>query len=118
MGKAQPAAVDTWMGTSNGHWEGNTLVVDVTGFNGMAWFDRAGNFASDALHVVERYSLVDPNTMNYEATIEDPQTFSKPWKINVILYKHREKDARLLEYKCVEFTEDLIYGPLKKGYAK
>jgi hypothetical protein len=114
MGKAQPAAVDTWMGTSNGHWEGNTLVVDVTGFNGMAWFDRAGNFASDTLHVVERYSLLDANTMNYEATIEDPQTFSKPWKVNVILYKHREKDARLLEYKCVEFTEELIYGPLKR----
>jgi hypothetical protein len=119
MGKPQPAAVDTWMGTSNGRWEGNTLVVDVTGFNGMAWFDRAGNFASDSLHVVERYSLIDANTMNYEATIEDPQTFSKPWKINVILYKHREKDARLLEFKCVEFTEELIYGDLKKkGTAK
>jgi hypothetical protein len=119
MGKLQPAAVDTWMGTSNGRWEGNTLVVDVTGFNGMAWFDRAGNFASDALHVVERYSLLDANTMNYEATIEDPQTFSRPWKINVILYRHREKDARLLEFKCVEFTEELIYGDLrKKGAGK
>jgi len=119
MGKAQPAAVDTWMGTSNGHWEGNTLVVDVTGFNGMAWLDRAGNFASDSLHVVERYSLLDPNTMNYEATIEDPQTFSRPWKINVILYRHREKDARLMEFKCVEFTEELIYGDLrKKGAGK
>ena len=117
MGKAQAAAVDTWMGTSNGRWEGNTLVVDVTGFNGMPWFDRAGNFASDALHVVERYSLIDANTMNYEATIEDPQTFSRPWKINVILYRHREKDARLLEYKCVEFTEELIYGDLRKKAA-
>lgn len=116
MGKPQEAAVDTWMGTSNGHWDGNTLVVDVTGFNGMAWFDRAGNFASDSLHVVERYALLDPNTMNYEATIEDPKTFSRPWKINVILYRHREKDARLLEFKCVEFTEQLIYGGLlKKG---
>ncbi len=116
MGKPQEAAVDTWMGTSNGHWDGNTLVVDVAGFNGMAWFDRAGNFASDSLHVVERYSLIDPNTMNYEATIEDPKTFSRPWKVNVILYRHREKDARLLEFKCVEFTEQLIYGELgKKG---
>jgi hypothetical protein len=116
MGQPQEAAVDTWMGTSNGHWDGNTLVVDVTGFNGMAWFDRAGNFASDSLHVVERYSLLDPNTMNYEATIEDPKTFSRPWKIDVILYRHREKDARLLEFKCVEFTEQLIYGGLlKKG---
>ncbi|HWF10258.1 MAG TPA: hypothetical protein VG297_17445 [Bryobacteraceae bacterium] len=118
MGKPQPAVTDTWMGTSNGHWDGNTLVVDVTGFNGMAWFDRAGNFASDALHVVERYSLLDPNTMNYEATIEDPQTFSRPWKVNVILYKHREKDARLLEFKCVEFTEELIYGDLRKKAGK
>jgi hypothetical protein len=118
MGKPQAAAVDTWMGTSNGHWEGNTLVVDVTGFNGMAWFDRAGNFASDTLHVVERYSLLDPNTMNYQATIEDPETFSRPWKINVILYRHREKDARLLEFKCVEFTEELIYGDLRKKAGK
>jgi hypothetical protein len=118
MGKPQEAAVDTWMGTSNGHWEGNTLVVDVTGFNGMAWFDRAGNFASDSLHVVERYSLLDPNTMNYEATIDDPKTFSRPWKVNVILYRHREKDARLLEFKCVEFTEELIYGDLRKKGGK
>jgi len=118
MGKPQEAVTDTWMGTSNGHWDGNTLVVDVTGFNGMAWFDRAGNFASDSLHVVERYSLLDANTMNYEATIEDPKTFSRPWKINVILYRHREKDARLLEFKCVEFTEELIYGDLRKKAGK
>src|SRR5580704_1974381 len=118
MGKPEEAVTDTWMGTSNGHWDGNTLVVDVTGFNGMAWFDRAGNFASDSLHVVERYSLLDPNTMNYEATIEDPMTFSRPWKINVILYRHREKDARLLEFKCVEFTEELIYGDIRKKAGK
>jgi hypothetical protein len=118
MGKPQEAVTDTWMGTSNGRWEGNTLVVDVTGFNGMAWFDRAGNFASDSLHVVERYSLIDQNTMNYEATIEDPMTFSRPWKVDVILYRHREKDARLLEFKCVEFTEELIYGDLRKKAGK
>lgn len=112
MGKPVEAATDTWMGTSNGHWEKDTLVVDVTGFNGNAWFDRAGDFASDSLHVVERYSLIDANTMNYEATIEDPQTFTQPWKIDVILYRHREKDARLLEFKCVEFAEQLLYGDL------
>jgi hypothetical protein len=112
MGKPQEAATDTWMGTSNGHWEKDTLVVDVTGFNGNAWFDRAGDFASDGLHVVERYTLLDANTMNYEATIEDPATFTRPWKINLILYRHREKDARLLEFKCVEFTEQLLYGDL------
>ena len=116
MGKPEEAVTDTWMGTSNGHWDGNTLVVDVTGFNGMAWFDRAGNFAGDSLHVVERYTPIDANTLNYEATIEDPKTFSRPWKIDVILYRHREKDARLLEFKCVEFTEQLIYGSIgKKG---
>jgi hypothetical protein len=114
MGKPQEAAVDTWMGTSNGHWEGDTLVVDVTGFNGMAWFDRSGNYASDGLHVVERYSLLDANTLNYEATIEDPKVFSRAWKINVPLYRHREKDARLLEFKCVEFAEELLYGNLRK----
>jgi len=112
MGKPQEAATDTWMGTSNGHWEKDTLVVDVTGFNGNAWFDRAGDFASDSLHVVERYKLLDANTMDYEATIEDPATFTRPWKINLVLYRHREKDARLLEFKCVEFTEQLLYGDL------
>jgi hypothetical protein len=118
MGKPQEAATDTWMGTSNGHWEKDTLVVDVTGFNGMAWFDRAGDFASDTLHVVERYTLADPNTINYEATIEDAATFSKPWKINVVLYRHREKDARLLEFKCVEYAEQLLYGDLVRKPSK
>jgi hypothetical protein len=113
MGKAEEAVTDTWMGTSNGHWEGDTLVVDVTGFNGMAWFDRAGNFASDSLHVVERYSMLDANTINYEATITDPKTFSRPWKISMPVYRHREKAARLLEFKCVEYTEELIYGDLR-----
>jgi len=118
MGKPQEAATDTWMGTSNGHWEKDTLVVDVTGFNGLAWFDRAGDFASDSLHVVERYTMVDPNTINYEATIEDPATFSKPWKINIVLYRHREKDARLLEFKCVEYAEQLLYGDLVRKPSK
>jgi len=118
MGKPQEAATDTWMGTSNGHWDKDTLVVDVTGFNGLAWFDRAGDFASDTLHVVERYTLVDANTINYEATIEDPATFSKPWKINVVLYRHREKNARLLEFKCVEYAEQLLYGDLVRKPGK
>jgi hypothetical protein len=112
MGKPQEAATDTWMGTSNGHWEKDTLVVDVTGFNGLAWFDRAGDFASDSLHVVERYTLLDANTINYEATIEDKATFSKPWKISLVLYRNRDKDARLLEFKCVEYAEQLLYGDL------
>jgi hypothetical protein len=118
MGKPQEAAVDTWMGTSNGHWERDTLVVDVTGFNGMAWFDRAGNFASEHLHVVERYTLAGADRINYEATIEDPTVFSRPWKISLPLYRHMEKNAQLLEFKCVEFTEELLYGDLRKKTSK
>jgi hypothetical protein len=114
MAKHREAEVDTWMGTSNGHWEGDTLVVDVTGLNGRAWLDRAGNFTSDSAKITERYSLIDANTMNYRATIEDAETFTKPWNINVILYRHRENNARLLDFKCVEFVEELMYGDLSK----
>jgi hypothetical protein len=115
MGKATEAPVDSWMGWSNGHWEGETLVVDVTGFNDQTWFDRAGNFHSDALHVVERYTPVSRDVLNYEATIEDPNTFSKAWKISMPLYRHLEKEAQLMEFKCAELTEELLYGHLRKG---
>lgn len=114
MGKPGPAPVDSWMGWSVGHWEGDTLVVDVTGLNDKTWFDRAGNFHSDALHVVERYTPRSADTLMYEATIEDPKVFSKPWKISMPLYRHVEKNAQLLEFKCVEFAEELLYGPLRK----
>ena len=118
MDNPGPAPVDSWMGWSAGHWEGDTLVVDVTGFNDQTWFDRAGDFHSDALHVVERYTLASPNVLNYEATIEDPKVFSRPWKIRMPLYKHLEKNAQLLEFKCVEFVEELIYGHLRKQTSK
>ena len=108
------ASVDTWMGTANGHWEGETLVVDDTGFNEDSWFDRAGDFHSDQLHVVERFKLIDADHMNYEATIEDPQTFTRSWKINLVLYRHTEKNAQLTEFKCVEFAEELLYGDVRK----
>jgi hypothetical protein len=114
MGKPGVAPVDSWMGWSAGHWEGDTLVVDVTGMNDKTWFDRAGNFHSDALHVVERYTPRSPDILMYEATIEDPKVFSKPWKISMPLYKHVEKNAQLLEFKCVEYAEELLYGPLRK----
>ena len=114
MGKPVEAGSDTWMGTNNGKWEGDTLVIDVTGLNGLAWFDRAGNFASDNLHVVERWSRSDKDHLQYEATIEDPKTFSKPWKINMPLYRRVEKNAQILEFKCVEFAEELLYGKYKK----
>jgi hypothetical protein len=114
MGKPKEAAVDTWMGTSNGHWEGDTLVVDVTGLNGMSWFDRSGNFQSENIHIVERYSLADADHLNYEATIEDSTLYTRPWKISLPLYRRKEKNAQLNEFKCVEFAEELIYGHLKK----
>jgi len=108
------APADSWMGWSNGHWEGESLVVDVTSQNDQTWFDRAGDFHSDALHVVERYTPRSADTLTYEATIEDSKTFSRPWKISMPLYRHVEKDARMLEYKCVEFSEELLYGHLRK----
>jgi hypothetical protein len=114
MDTAKKAPIDGWMGWSNGHWEGETLVVDVTGLNDQTWFDRAGNFHSDALHVVERYTPRSPDTLDYEATIEDPKIFSRPWKMKMILYRHEEPNAQLLEFKCVEFVEELMYGPLRK----
>jgi hypothetical protein len=115
MGKPTEAPADSWMGWSNGHWEGNTLVVDVTGLNDQTWFDRAGDYHSDALHVVERYTLAGPNVLNYEATIEDPKVFSRPWKISMPLYRHLEKNAQLMEFKCAEFAEELLYGHLRKN---
>jgi hypothetical protein len=115
MGAATKAPADSWMGWSNGHWEGDTLVIDVTSQNEDTWFDRAGNHHSDALHVVERYTPRSADTLMYEATIEDPKTFSKPWKISMPLYRHVEKNAQLLEFKCVEFAEELLYGHLRKG---
>ena len=109
-----PAPVDSWMGQSVGHWEGNTLVVDVTGMNDQTWFDRAGNYHSDALHVVERYTLKNPDVISYEATIEDPNVFTRPWKIAMPLYRRQEKNAQLLDFKCVEFVEELMYGKYRK----
>jgi hypothetical protein len=114
LGKASEAPVDFWMGWSNGHWEGDTLVVDVKGFNDMTWFDRAGNYHSDALHVVERYTPMTPNHLMYEATIEDPNVFSRPWKISLPLYRRMEKDVQLLEFKCVDLSEEFLYGGLVK----
>ncbi len=109
-----PAPVDTWMGQSVGHWEGDTLVLDVTGLDERTWFDRAGDYHSDELHVVERFTPAGPDRLDYEATIEDPKVFSRAWKIRMPLYRHVEKNARLMEFKCVEFVEDLLYGQFSK----
>jgi hypothetical protein len=116
--KNQPAPADSWMGWSNGKWEGDTLVIDTDSFNDMSWFDRAGNFHTDELHVVERISARSADTLNYEATIEDPKIFTRPWKISMPLYRHVEPNAQLMEFRCVEFVEDLIYGHLRKQPSK
>jgi len=114
MSARRAAAVDAWMGTSNGRWDGDTLVVDVTGLNGQSWFDRAGNFASENVRIVERYTLAGSDHLDYEATIEDKTVFTRPWTISLPLYRRKDRNAQLLEFKCVEFTEELIYGHLKK----
>jgi hypothetical protein len=106
--------VDSWMGQSVGRWEGDTLVVQVQGLNDSTWFDRAGNHHSDQLRVTERYTPTSPYTMRYEATIDDPQTFTRPWTIAMTLYRRVGADARLQQFKCVEFVEELMYGHLRK----
>ena len=92
--------IEWWMGDSRGRWEGTTLVVDVIHFNDLTWFDRAGNFHSSALHVIERYTPTGPDHMLYEATIEDPNVFTRPWKISMPLYRRQERNSELLEYQC------------------
>ena len=110
-----PAPIDSWMGQSVGRWEGETFVIDVTGFNDRTWFDRSGNFHSDQLHVVERYTRVGPDHLWYEATIEDPEVFTRPWKISMPLYRRVEPNAQLMDFKCVEFVEELIYGQYRRN---
>jgi len=115
-GKPNPVdmEIDSWMGYSRGRWEGRTLVVEASRFNDASWFDRSGNFHSEAMTVVERYNPVDADHLAYEATITDPQVFTRPWKMSFTLYRNKEKNAQLNEYKCVDFAEDLIFGHLYK----
>jgi hypothetical protein len=114
MDNHQEAPVDSWMGWSNGRWDGDTLVVEVTGLNDQTWFDRAGNHHSEAMKVTERYTRLGEDHLQYEARIEDPNTFTQPWTIRMPLYRRVEMGARLLEFKCVEFTEEMLYGAFKK----
>jgi hypothetical protein len=108
------APTDSWMGQSVGRWDGDTFVVEVTGLNDRTWFDRAGNFHSEQMRVVERYTPTDAHTMRYEATIDDPKVFTRPWTMRMTLYRRVGDDARLLQFKCVEFVEELMYGHLRK----
>ena len=95
-----------WMGDSRGHWEEHTLVVDVVYFTDQTWFDRSGNFHSEALHVTERYTRTGPDHMLYEVTIEDPEVFTESWQMSMPLYRRQEDDARLLEYECYAYLEE------------
>jgi hypothetical protein len=104
----------TYMGHSVGRWEGDTLVVDVTEFNGKNWFDRAGNYHSEALHLTERFTPITKDAIHYEVTIDDPNVFTRPWKISMPLYRRLESNAQLLEYRCMEFAEEFMYGGLRK----
>lgn len=114
LDKMEPYPNVSFMGYSTGKWEGDTLVVNVDSFTDATWFDRAGNFHSDALRVVERYTPMTRDAIRYEATIEDPQVFSRPWKISMPLYRRLEANPQLVDFRCVEMVEETMYGHLRK----
>lgn len=109
------APIFSWMGHGRGHFEGDTLVIDVTDQMPDTWLDHAGNHHTDALRVTERYTHMGPNTLMYEATLEDPNVYTRPWTIRMPLYRRLDENMQLLEFKCVEFAEELMYGHLRKG---
>ena len=109
-GSPHPEGYQAYMGDSRAKWEGDTLVVDVNSFTGETWFDRAGNHHSDQLHVVERFTRTSPDVIQYEATIEDPQTFSRPWKISLPFYRRQEQNFRLLEYPCHALKDEDVHN--------
>jgi hypothetical protein len=109
-----PAQVDSWMGHNLGHWEGDTLVIDVTAQVADTWLDSAGNFHGPAMIVQERYTPAGPDVLRYEATITDPDVFTRPWKISLPLYRRLDQNMQLLDFKCVEFAEELLYGKYRK----
>ena len=103
-GNPHPAGhIDWWMGDSRGRWDGNTLVVDSVDFSEDTWFDRAGNYHSDALHIVERYTPISPSRLRYDVTIKDPKVFTRPWNMSTILYRRIEPNVELLEYECYAY---------------
>jgi len=114
LNKMEPYPNVAYMGYSVGRWEGDTLVVDVTDLTDATWFDRSGDFHSDALHVVERFTPMGQNAIRYEATIEDPQVFTRTWKISMPIYRRLEQNAELSDFRCVEMVEETIYGHLRK----
>jgi hypothetical protein len=113
MGEHMEAPIDSWMGWSNGRWEGDSLVIEVTGLN-PNWLDRAGNYYSNTARITERYTPKSPFHLQYEVTIEDPDVYEEAWTISMPLYRRLEENARLYEFKCAEFAEDIMYGHLSK----
>ena len=114
MDNPGPSQVDSWMGWSLGSWEGDTLVVDVTGLSDGTWLDRAGSHHSYQMHVIERYTMMGPNHIDYEATIEDPLVLTEPFTIKMPIYRRMEENARIMDFRCVEFVEELIYGEARR----
>jgi hypothetical protein len=106
--------VDAWMGHSNAHWEGDTLVVRVSGQMPDTWFDRSGNHHSYEMVVEERWTATGADHVQYEATITDSNTFTAPWTISFPLYRHVADNMQLLEFKCAEFAEEFLYGEWRK----
>ena len=115
MDNPGPSQIDSWMGWSLGHWDGDTLVVDVTGQSDQTWLDRAGSHHSEQIHVVERYTMIGPNHIQYQATIDDPVVFTEPFAIEMPLYRRMEANARILDFKCVEFVEELMFGEWRRN---
>jgi hypothetical protein len=113
--EAPKPPADMWMGHSVGHWEGNTLVVDVANFNDRTWLSRAGDFHSDALKLVERFTPITPDALRYEVTLTDPNVYTRPWKMNMVLYRRLENDAMLMDFRCVELVEETFLGHLRRN---
>ena len=109
------APIPSWMGHSLGHWEGDTLVINVSEQMPDSWLDRSGNHHSEQLKVTERYTFLSRDVIQYEVTLEDPVVYTRPWKMTLPLYRRLDANAQLLEFKCVEFAEELLYGHLVKG---
>jgi hypothetical protein len=129
MGAPVEAPIDTWMGWQNGRWDGNTLVIENTAFIDPpvlrpgepaigSWLDRTGNFHTSALKVTERFTPIDATHLHYEATLDDPNVYTRPWTISMPLYKRIEPDATVLEFKCPEYVEELYWGPYRKQPAQ
>ena len=114
LDSVEPPPVPQRMGHSVGRWEGETLVVEVNDLTEQPWFDRAGNFHSDAVRLVERYSLLTPDAIQYEVTIEDPNVFTRPWKISMPIYRRLEPNMQVLHYRCTPFVEEYLFGHLRK----